>query len=105
MPTIMALLLILYKVNLGTPLCRSIWLGFRCAVSCLSGKEKNNVFTSFIATLLDGGGTANSALRLPLNIQTKENAVCNIKKYSGMAKVLQNCHIIIWDECILAHTH
>lgn len=32
------------------------------------------------ATLLDGGRTAHSGLKLPLNIQTNENAVCNIKK-------------------------
>lgn len=57
------------------------------------------------ATLLDGGRTAHSALKLPLNIQTNENAVCNIKKHSGMAKVLQKCHIIVWDECTMAHKH
>jgi len=33
------------------------------------------------------------------------NAVCKIKKHSGMAKVLQKCHIIIWDECTMAHKH
>jgi len=43
--------------------------------------------------------------KAPLNMQTKENAVCNIKKHSGMVKCLRNCHIIIWDECIMAHKH
>lgn len=57
------------------------------------------------ATLLDGGRTAHSALKLPLNIQTNENAVCNIKKHSGMGNVLRRCHIIIWDECTMAHKH
>lgn len=57
------------------------------------------------ATLLDGGRTAHSALKLPINIQTNENAVCNIKKHSSMAKVLQRCCIIIWDECTMAHKH
>lgn len=57
------------------------------------------------ATLLDGGRTAHSALKLPLNIQNNENAVCNIKKTSGMAKVLQKCVIIIWDECTMAHKY
>lgn len=31
------------------------------------------------ATLLDGGRTAHSVFKLPLNIQNNPNAVCNIK--------------------------
>ena len=57
------------------------------------------------ATLLDGGRTAHSALKLPLNIHTNPNAMCNIKKHSGMATVLKKCKIIIWDECTMAHKH
>lgn len=41
------------------------------------------------ATLLDGGRTAHSALKLPLNIHTNPDAMCNIKKHSGMAEVLR----------------
>lgn len=55
------------------------------------------------ATLLDGGRTAHSALKLPLNMQLTETPTCNISKTSGMAKVLQQCKIIIWDECTMAH--
>ncbi|KAF2879973.1 hypothetical protein ILUMI_26198 [Ignelater luminosus] len=55
------------------------------------------------ATLLEGGRTAHSALKLPLNLQTIEEPTCNITKTSAMAKVLQNCKIIIWDECTMAH--
>ncbi|GFQ70200.1 ATP-dependent DNA helicase [Trichonephila clavata] len=36
------------------------------------------------ATLLPGGRTAHSALKLPLNIQTIETPMCNISKASGM---------------------
>lgn len=57
------------------------------------------------ATLLDGGRTAHSALKLPLNIQNNENAVCNIKKNSGMGNVIMRSEIIIWDECTMAHKH
>ncbi|XP_037930131.1 ATP-dependent DNA helicase pif1-like [Teleopsis dalmanni] len=57
------------------------------------------------ATLLDGGRTAHSVLKLPLNIHSCENAVCNIKKHSNMAKILQKCHIIVWDECTMAHKY
>lgn len=55
------------------------------------------------ATLLDGGRTAHSALKLPLNIQNIETPTCNISKTSGMAKVLQQCELIVWDECTMSH--
>lgn len=55
------------------------------------------------ATLLEGERTAHSALKLPLNMQLTETPTCNISKSSGMAKVLQQCKIIIWDECTMAH--
>jgi len=35
--------------------------------------------SGFAATLLDGGRTAHSAFKLPLNIQNNSDAVCNIK--------------------------
>jgi len=50
---------------------------------------------NFTATLLDGGRTAHSALKLLLNIQTNENATCYIKKHSGMAKILQKCNTLL----------
>ncbi|XP_050552549.1 uncharacterized protein LOC118277408 [Spodoptera frugiperda] len=57
------------------------------------------------ATLLDGGRTAHSIFKLPLNIQNNPDGVCNIKKQSSMATVLKQCKIIIWDECTMAHKH
>ncbi|XP_073990924.1 uncharacterized protein [Rhodnius prolixus] len=57
------------------------------------------------ATLLDGGRTAHSAFKLPLNIKNNPDAVCNIKKQSSMATVLKQCKIIICDECTMAHKH
>lgn len=55
------------------------------------------------ATLLDGDRTAHSALKLPLNLQINENPTYNISKNSGMGRVLQQCAIILWDECPMAH--
>jgi len=56
------------------------------------------------ATLLEGGRTAHSALKLPLNLAHGDAApVCNISKGSGQARVLQQCSMIIWDECTMAH--
>ncbi|GFW93891.1 ATP-dependent DNA helicase [Trichonephila clavipes] len=54
------------------------------------------------ATLLEGGRTAHSALKLSLNMQVIETP-CNISKYSGMRKVLRSCQLIIWDKCTMAH--
>ena len=54
------------------------------------------------ATLLDGGRTAHSALKLPLNMWITETPTCNINK-NGMGKVFQSCQLIIWDECTMAH--
>ncbi|XP_071042361.1 uncharacterized protein [Parasteatoda tepidariorum] len=51
------------------------------------------------ATLLDGGRTAHSVFKLPLNIQNNPGAGCNIRKQSCMVTVLKHCKIIIWDEC------
>ena len=55
------------------------------------------------ATLLPGGRTANSTLKLPLNMQFIETPTCNISKASGIGKVLQKCKLIVWDECTMAH--
>ncbi|GFX77384.1 ATP-dependent DNA helicase [Trichonephila clavipes] len=55
------------------------------------------------ATLLPGGKTAHSALKLPLNIQIIKTPICNISRSSEMGKVLQKCKLIVWDECTMAH--
>jgi ATP-dependent DNA helicase PIF1 len=55
------------------------------------------------STLLEGGRTAHSALKLPLNFAQSEIPICNISKGSGKAKLLQLCKVIVWDECTMAH--
>ncbi|GFY26457.1 ATP-dependent DNA helicase PIF1 [Trichonephila clavipes] len=71
-------------------------------------RSQNNIAlaiasSGIAATLLDGGRTTHSALKLPLNLQNTEAPTCNISKNSGMGKVLQTCEIIIWDECTMSH--
>lgn len=46
-------------------------------------------------TLLNDEKISYSALKLLLNIQTNENEVNNIKKHTVMAKILQQCYIIV----------
>ncbi|UYV63668.1 hypothetical protein LAZ67_2005272 [Cordylochernes scorpioides] len=55
------------------------------------------------ATLLDGGRTAHSLFKLPLNLYDDELAVCNIVKQSATSKILQQSSLFIWDECTMAH--
>ncbi|XP_031634678.1 uncharacterized protein LOC116347980 [Contarinia nasturtii] len=80
------------------------------------------------ATLLEGGRTAHSAFKLPLNLNQAETPTCNIGKRSGMsaslkittivifitlrhsngistgmATILKTSKIIIWDECTMIH--
>ncbi|GFT98707.1 ATP-dependent DNA helicase [Trichonephila clavipes] len=55
------------------------------------------------ATLIDGGKTAHSAFKLPLNLHHSESVNCNISKQSDMAHVLREAKLITWDECTMAH--
>ena len=55
------------------------------------------------ATLLDGGRTAHSALKLPLNLNTIDTPTCNIFRSSAMGKLLMQCKLIVWYECTIAH--
>ncbi|GFV78837.1 ATP-dependent DNA helicase [Trichonephila clavipes] len=55
------------------------------------------------ATLIDGGKTAHSAFKLPLNLHHSESVNCNISKQSDMAHVLREAKLIIWDECTMEH--
>ena len=55
------------------------------------------------STLLTGGRTAHSTFKLPLNLAHGDSPMCDIAKGTGKAMVLQQCSIIIWDECTMAH--
>lgn len=55
------------------------------------------------ATLLQGGRTAHSALKLPLNLTNVDTPLCNISKQSKFAEVLRKAKIIVWDESTMAH--
>jgi len=55
------------------------------------------------ATLLHGGRTAHSGLKLPLNLAQYETPIYAISKGTAQAKVLQECELIVWDECTMAH--
>ncbi|XP_036320433.1 ATP-dependent DNA helicase pif1-like [Rhagoletis pomonella] len=55
------------------------------------------------ATLLTGGRTAHSTFKLPLNLASEETPTCNISKTSNRGALLQQCKLIVWDECTMSH--
>ena len=70
----------------------------------MSRKIAIAVATSGIAaTLLPGGRTAHSMFKLPLNLNSTDEPVCNISKGTGAATLLKEAKLIVWDECTMAH--
>ncbi|GFV91767.1 ATP-dependent DNA helicase [Trichonephila clavipes] len=55
------------------------------------------------ATLLRGGRTAHSVFKLPLDLASEETPTCNISKNSARGVLLQQCKLIVWDECTMSH--
>lgn len=53
------------------------------------------------ATLLEGGHTAYSMFKLPLNLNSVEKPFCNIVDNPGTCELLKETKIIIWDECTM----
>ncbi|GJT32206.1 ATP-dependent DNA helicase PIF1-like protein [Tanacetum coccineum] len=59
--------------------------------------------TASAANNMTGGRTAHSRFKIPINLTT--NSICNIKKQSGLAKLLCQAKLIIWDEASMAKRH
>lgn len=55
------------------------------------------------ATLLEGGRTAHSAFKLPLNLAHEKEPTCNISKDTALAKLLRDSKLIVWDEATMSH--
>ncbi|GFX12678.1 ATP-dependent DNA helicase [Trichonephila clavipes] len=55
------------------------------------------------ATLLSGGWTAHSVFKLPLNLASEETPTCNISKNSARGALLQQCKLIVLEECTMSH--
>ena len=51
------------------------------------------------ASIMPGGRTAHSRFKIPLSIQ--DGGVCNFTKQSGIAKLLQEASLILWDEATM----
>ena len=55
------------------------------------------------SALLEGGRTANSALKFTLNIQSNETPASNTSKNSAIVEVVQQCKLEVGNECMMAH--
>ncbi|XP_067939446.1 uncharacterized protein [Watersipora subatra] len=56
-----------------------------------------------VTSLLEGGRTSHSMFKLPLDMGHLKTPVCNIRKGTGLAQLLQTTKLIVWDECTMAH--
>ncbi|GJU97799.1 ATP-dependent DNA helicase PIF1-like protein [Tanacetum coccineum] len=77
----------LYKALLANVRSR----GLIALATASSGVAVNNMI---------GGRTAHSRFKILINLTT--NSICNIKKQSGLAKLLCQAKLIIWDEALMA---
>jgi hypothetical protein len=53
------------------------------------------------ATLLDGGRTAHSRFKIPIDIEAR--TVCNIRKGTHLADLMNETVLLIWDEAPMQH--
>ena len=57
----------------------------------------NNDWTDHIA------GRGSNSPKITIEYSKQRNSDCNISKNSAMTKLLQQCDLIVWDECTMAH--
>lgn len=79
---------------------------WKTIISSLRSKEKIvlAVASSGIASLLiEGGRTAHSRFKIPLNIY--ENSTCGIKQHSYLAELISQTDLVVWDEAPMNHKH
>ncbi|KAJ2949819.1 hypothetical protein O0L34_g11134 [Tuta absoluta] len=55
------------------------------------------------ATLLPGGKTAHTTFKIPINLDINESPVCAVSRNSDKARILEDCCLIVWDECTMAN--
>ena len=67
-----------------------------------TGKIALAVASSGIAaTLLDGGQTAHSRFKIPINIEA--TTVCNVRKGTHLGDLINETELLFWDEAPMQH--
>jgi hypothetical protein len=80
---------------------------YSCLLStvCAQGRVAIAVASSSIAALLlDGGCTAHSRFKIPLQ-GLNNTSTCYISKDSELAALVQAVTLIMWDEAVMMHRH
>ena len=57
------------------------------------------------ATLLPGGRTAHSTFKLPFDLTSTDEPLCNVSRGSATGNLLKTASLIVWDECTMAHKY
>ena len=57
------------------------------------------------ATLLPGGRTAHSTFKLPFDLTSTDEPICNVSRGSATGNLLKKASLIVWDECTMAHKY
>ena len=57
------------------------------------------------ATLLPGGRTAHSTFKLPFDLTSTDEPLCNVSRGSATGNLLKKASLIVWDECTMAHKY
>jgi hypothetical protein len=60
--------------------------------------------SGIVALLLDGGRTAHSRLKIPVQ-GLNSTSTCYISRDSELAALLQVAALIVWDEAVMMHMH
>jgi hypothetical protein len=55
------------------------------------------------ATLLDGGTTAHSRFKIPIEIES--DSTCNIPAQSALATLIRETSLVFWDEAVMQHRY
>ncbi|GFX98538.1 ATP-dependent DNA helicase [Trichonephila clavipes] len=61
------------------------------------------VSSGIAVTLLNGGRTAHSVLKLPLNLAQEDSPICNFSNNSSRGKMLLECKFLVRDESTMSH--
>ena len=74
------------------------------SVRCTQHIALSVASSGIAAVLLDGGRTAHSRFRIPVD-GLSSTSTCSISGNSDMANLIRACSLIVWDEAPMTHRH
>ncbi|XP_066361401.1 uncharacterized protein [Miscanthus floridulus] len=94
-----------YQSNLLSSLNDEQTAAFNSIVHMVTNEEPGFFFVSgyggVAALLLPGGRTAHSRFKIPCDLD--ETSVCDIKRGTMLAELIQITSLVIWDEALMTH--